>query len=1115
MAVVYQGATVVLPKRRDSRALLAALAIESNHWLERQTLAARLWPADEPRSARSKLRRHISDVRAWLATVEAADHLETIQGRVRLCVGPGFRVDLGDAPLGLDGPIAAQEIVGWLSDHDIRLLPDLEGAWVETARQHFEQQLDAVLPRAIDELVARQDIVSALAIATQWHRLDRTAEQRYQALIWLTASLGDFEESARWFVRASEALASSLALEVSHASKDLHNAIQRGLEPPWTPLRPRSEEFPDRANGPGLPALQGELFGREQDLERARLRLSRVGRMTVVGTGGVGKTSLALRLAHRMSTRYPDGVGWVDLSALSEPRLVAQHVLESFGLETPPGQDERVRLSSFVMQHRALIVLDNCEHLVGHVQELVNWVWAPGATVHLLATSRIAVGYGSEEVLNLEPLPWESGDVGRIGPAQELLLARVRMARGGKEAGKSERAAAARVAERLEGIPLALELAAARTTFTGLDQVAELLDRYFEVLVDRRRDRDDRQRTMWSAIDWSWRLLEAEQQRLLAVTGVFRGSFDTSAAVEIAGALRTGRTPRWTGEAPAMREEREAAKQVASGLDTLTAHSMVTRIVGSDGALRYRVLEPIRRFAVARLEEAGQLEITTRGHAAYFAELCIAARAGMASEQRPTWHARLDLELDNIRHAMVGLGLPEALDRRLQVGTSLFRYWYAKGLFHWEFDWLRESVVLAQRVASVPDETIASGLHMLGAVEYAKGQFSEAVEFFNRSIDQSRILGDDHALSKSLVMRAYCRTFVGQTVQAREDAEEAERRAGKNLGLRIQALDAQGFIDRRQGRYANARASMMRALQLHRDSDSPPDEQFATISNLGWTAWRTGEMDEALDWFREARMVAETVDSNPMRIEAAAGEAEANLCLCRLKDADGLAREALELSREVGDVFGEANALTVLGLLEFAQENWTKARVLFRRAEVAYRGIEGGGGLATTRCYRAELADRIGDVATWHSGELDRQTLAVEIDDPHAAAKILRRDGWMSHFAGHEDAAVQRLIESLRMHIDLGERFETARCFEAVGRLLARSARPRLAAGALDAGAALRDEIGARPWPADVSAVAEARETIDSLLSDDAGSRLDDASSPAPVGAEAVVAWLETASARS
>ncbi len=1107
LAAVCNGAEVSLPLRNHSRHLLARLAIDVGVWLDRDMLALEMWPSLERSLGRQKLRRHLFDVRAWLNKHCGDGVLMAQREKVRLVTNPALQIDLFESPLYADGALGGSQVHEWLLGTNITLLEGIDELWVQPHRTRIRRKIDEILPKGIDDLVADDRLSEAYYLAQHWCEFEPTSERRYRVLMWLSSRLGDTGALRRWFAKCQDELAREHGIAVSARTEAFFKSIVQGVVPAWENLHSAGFEAEPHGLNRGLPSWKGELFGRRETLNAIQQLLSRSNRVTIVGTGGVGKTALATCLAQNVVDRYRDGVNWVDLAGIDDPKLLAQFIVESIGIDAVPGREPVVQLRSYLAQHRVLFVLDNCEHLLDAIKTLVERIWDGDVSADLLATSRIPIGFEYEHVWNLEPLSCESTTPGILGPALQLLIERVRQSRNPDEFHDSELPAALRVSELLDGIPLAMELAAARCEFLDLHQVADMLAQYFNVLVDSRRDRATRQSTMWSAIDWSWQLLEQQHRDLLTTTAVFRGGFDTRAAVELERARQEGRLPEWSDSPPRSRSEREQYREVADQLEWLVRNSLIAKVTDARQRVRFRLLEPIRHFAEAKMVAEKRDRAASMGHIEYFAQLAIAARGGLSGEERPRWNELLKLEHDNLRHAMAGMRIQEDAQQRLQVGTSLFRYWYASGHFGWELDWLRASV--AQREPFGPDETVAEALHLIGICHYAKGECVVALEFFSRSSEQYSALQDDASIVRSMVMCAYCHTLLGEIGKARSDANRALTLANEDPALSIQALDALGYIDRISGHYTQSRESMMRVLDLHRDSDSTPDEQYSTISNLGWIAWSTGALDEATDWLHEARMIAETIDSKPMRLEATVAQIEVLVCYGRLEEAALAAREGVELAKDLGDGFGEANALTMLGIIELAKERWPTARLYLRRADSGFRAVEAISELATVLCYAMELTDRMGDETVGLNARTDDDQLPAIEHDPHAQAMLHRSFAWRAWTAGDHETGLRTMVEALRMHVDLGERFEALRCFEAVGSLLARLGRGRLAEGALAAAAALRDEIGARPWPVDVTAVAAAREAIREAAMETHDLDADDELEALPVGAEDVVAWLE------
>src|SRR5688500_11827389 len=344
----------------------------------------------------------------------------------------------------------------------------------------------------------------------------------------------------------------------------------------------------ERTAADGLPAALTPLLGRARELEESQRLLDRARLLTITGAGGSGKTRLALELAHRVRERFPDGAIWVDLSPVTEASLVGQEILNALSLREVPSLDVVEEVTDHLRDMEMLVVLDNCEHLIAESARLAESILRSCPSITMIATTREALGIVGEQAWLVPPLAQDD--------AVQLFVERARGVVPSFNPGLAEEKSIRRICERLDGIPLAIELAAARVKVLSVDQIASRLDDAFRLLSQGSRTLA-RHRTIRETIDWSFRLLDAEEQKLLRRLSLFSGSFSLAAAESICG----------------------EDVDVLHLLSALVDKSLVISIAGTQA--RYRLLETVRQFAAEKLRESGERERIRQKHALFFAEM--------------------------------------------------------------------------------------------------------------------------------------------------------------------------------------------------------------------------------------------------------------------------------------------------------------------------------------------------------------------------------------------------------------------------------------------------------------------------------------------------------------
>jgi predicted ATPase/class 3 adenylate cyclase len=392
-----------------------------------------------------------------------------------------------------------------------------------------------------------------------------------------------------------------------------------------------------------LPLQVSSFIGR--DMEQAALaKALETGRLvTVIGVGGVGKTRLAIQVAAEVITRYPDGAWFCELAAAEDPDAMLQVIAATLGVQPRPGVSLDRCIVEALRARRLLVLLDNCEHLIGEVAELARAVLGECPTVWMLATSREALGVLGEQMWPLASLDIpKRGDLDAASSNESvrLFVERAGAARPGFALGPSNVEAITEICRRLDGIPLAIELAAARVTALSPADIRDLLDERFRLLSGARRSRVERHQTLRATVDWSYSLLDPVERELFNRLGVFAGGFDARAAQVICAG------------------DDVEVWDVLDALTSLVAKSMVNAEETDDGTMRYQLLETLRQYARERLDESGDIDRWRSRHAAHYANVAEEILEGMDGPDEFAWRSRLAVDLDDIR-----AGLNWSLDR--------------------------------------------------------------------------------------------------------------------------------------------------------------------------------------------------------------------------------------------------------------------------------------------------------------------------------------------------------------------------------------------------------------------------------------------------------------------
>jgi predicted ATPase/DNA-binding CsgD family transcriptional regulator len=632
-----------------------------------------------------------------------------------------------------------------------------------------------------------------------------------------------------------------------------------------------------------LPAPVSSFIGREGELAAVRRLVAGSRLVTLTGAGGAGKTRLGLQVAAGLLDGAGDGVWFADLAPLGDPGLVAVTVADVLGVRQEPGRALLDVLVEAVGGRRLLVLLDNCEHVIGTCAKLADALLRNCPELALLATSREPLGIDGEYVYRVPSLglPADADDAGAIWASEAVRLLAVRAeAQGAPLAGDEQTAAVAgRICRRLDGIPLAIELAAARLRVLPAGELEARLDERFAILTGGSRAGVPRQRTLRAMVDWSWELLNPAERAVLARLSVFAGGFGLAAAEAVAAGP----------EVP--------AEEVLGHVGALVDKSLVQFGDAGAGAGRYRLLETVRQYAAGQLAALGPpaARAARVAHRDYYLALAEAAAPHLVAADQAAWLDRLDAELSNLRVAVAFSLTQPGPEPGLRLAASLREFWRTRGHAAEGADALRALLeVPAAQEATLPraralavaanllektggytiadsyceealaiarvgddDYLVADLLHERAWVLLRLGQPGVALPLIEQGLDLARRLGALHLTARLLSVRASATNVAGDPAGAARDAAEALR-LSREAGDRLQAgrlLGNLGYYELSAGDLDAARSHLADALDISRALNNRQSALYAT-SNLGMAEYLGGSLDAAEALFAESLELA-------------------------------------------------------------------------------------------------------------------------------------------------------------------------------------------------------------------------------------------------------------------
>jgi predicted ATPase/DNA-binding CsgD family transcriptional regulator len=595
-----------------------------------------------------------------------------------------------------------------------------------------------------------------------------------------------------------------------------------------------------------LPAQVSSFIGREAELAAVRRLVAGSRLITLTGTGGAGKTRLGLQVAAGLLDGTGDGVWFADLAPLRDPDLVAVTVADVLGVRVEPGRPVLESVMAAVGGRSLLVLLDNCEHVIGACAKLADALLRGCPGLALLATSREPLGIGGEHVYRVPSLrtPADGDDAEAIRASEAVrLLADRAAAQGVALAQDGETAAVAgRICRRLDGIPLAIELAAARLRGMGAAELEARLDERFAILTGGSRAALRRQQTLRAMVDWSWELLTGAERAVLARLSTFAGGFGLAAAEAVAAGP----------DVP--------ATEVAGLLGALVDKSLVQFGDAGAGPGRYRLLETVRQYAVGRLDAQGPAAANTArvAHRDYYLALAEAAAPHLAGPDQAAWLDRLDAELGNLRAAIAFSQAQPDPEPGLRLAASLRLYWVARGHAAEGADALRALLdAPAAQGATLPR---ARALAVAGRLLQHAGGFAIAGDYCEEALAIARAADHEQLVAELLCDRAWILLSQGQQEAALALIEQglglARRLGDPHLTARL--LAGRAHVTYAAGDHAGAARDATEALRLSRPAGDRR-QVGQILSNLGNYELSAGDLDAARHHLAEALDIARSL----------------------------------------------------------------------------------------------------------------------------------------------------------------------------------------------------------------------------------------------------------------
>ena len=894
-------------RTQKARGLVKLLCLAPNHQLHREQVLDLLWPELEPEAAAGNLRCTLHAARRALEPDRVAVGQSILRLRHDVLSFEGdnaLSIDVDTFSAAAEAAHRRQDIAACQTALDYYtgdLLPeDRYEDWAAALREALKETFLGLLFSLAHLHESRGEYGPGITALERVVMADPTHEDAHAGLMRLYALSGRPGQALRQYERLKDGLARELDVEPSVTSQRLHASIASGRFPaPDTLSRtPAGTGFPDPAEEPtprhNLPASLTSFIGRQHELDELHKLLPTTRLITLSGVGGSGKSRLALEVARQLADVYPDGVWLVELASLADPALVPTTVAAAFDVR------EQAPLEALVdaLRPRSLVlVLDNCEHLIDACAGLAETLLMACPELRILATSREALRVPGEVIWRVPPLSlppelpdetqWPAPNLEQLleNEAVALFVDRVRWVKPGFALTTSNAMAVAQICRRLDGLPLALELAAARSSTLAPEQLAERLDDALRLLSGGSRTASSRQHTLRATLDWSHALLDSGEQTLLRRLAVFAGGW-TLDAVEAVCAWQA--EPDGGGDRAGIVES-EVLTLLAQLVDKSLIQVEEAETSGeSSSGVRYRLLETVRQYCTKQLVESAEAKQSGDRHANYYLMLAEQAEPSLTGPDQGAWLGRLEREHDNLRAELRWLAENGDVEREARLCIALLRFWGFLGYLVEGESWIADALargkrnvipvllrarlfqsaaMLAWRMGnparseelsrlSLPlfqaagdRQFIAGTYHNLGAVAELQSNYAEAASHYREALRLREEVGDKRGAANTL-------HNLGNLAREQGDLDGAtalyerelalQREIGTKLGIAL-ALSGLGVVALDKGDYALAVAMSTESHTLYQEVGAKSLNAMV-LQNLGFAFTYLGEHARALEF---------------------------------------------------------------------------------------------------------------------------------------------------------------------------------------------------------------------------------------------------------------------------
>jgi predicted ATPase/DNA-binding SARP family transcriptional activator len=891
--VLRDGRRLTIPTR-NSQSLLAYLILNGGKAYRREKLAGLLWPDSSEENARSNLRHELWRLRKAL---ESGGEAPFVVDDLSIAFDPPveYWFDVQVLEKAAQESKTADDLIEALSVYQGELLPGFYDEWVFVERVRLNAVYEAQVGRLLEWLESEGRWGEVLEWGMRWIGLGQMPEPAYRALMTAYASTGELSKAMATYERLVQGLQSELGVKPSGQTQALYKRLKSGWkmdgqvgevkESGAAKLHAESVSptYPlPRVRRSNLPRPMTSFIGREKEIQQVEELVTRARLVTITGSGGVGKTRLAIQVAGGVASQFRDGAWWVELAALFktaptlrrrsstngaqaaqtndgdsrnvpmdqgeeiEAELVAQAVAKTLRVPEMPGVPLLEGVVEHLQDQQLLLVMDNCEHLIEECASLAERLLGDCPEVTILATSREPLGVPGEKAWHLPSLSLPRRELGLNtrdifqAEAVSLFIERAGDVLAGYQPDEADAHTIAQICRRLDGIPLAIELAAARMNLLSAQEIASRLDRRFSLLTGGQRTAMPRHQTLRAAIEWSYDLLGKAEQAIFRRLTIFAGSFTLEAA-----------------EATCAGEGIEKA-EILTVVGRLVDKSLLTVVPASiykELPTRYRFLDTICSFGRLKLDEAGETGWMRDRHAANFVRLVEIAEPEFNLENQNYWYKLLKAENDNLRAVVEWSAESDQAESALRLVGALMWFWYKSGAN-------REGRDLTLQVLGLPSAVRFPGararaLNTGGFLLCLQGDTRAARQMLEEALSILRNSDDKASLAWTMQFLGMVFTFDGEYELA-----DAVFRDGLAITKKQGHAFFRGDIDLQKGDHARAKKIYEESADIQRELGNKSFLAYP-LRRLGYLALEQGEFQDAWKYFQESLRLNHEIGDMP------------------------------------------------------------------------------------------------------------------------------------------------------------------------------------------------------------------------------------------------------------